>query len=243
MHGLLMPLWGRPEVSERVLAYWSRPSFDFLERVAIVSPEDPNPPAVPAGWTVVRHENRMQEKWQAGLDALMDLRADTVMMMGSDDLMTVTLTQLCHVAALERGMAYPSSIYYADPWTKEVFHAQYRTVFAGCTYDMDLVRRTAGGRIFVSEHLPGHAPDVVSAHHMRVKCPNAFGAPRCDEMGEAVVDVKAGTNVWSFDRVKYRARNRLLPAPTYDELFGTHFPGVVFSPETENLDGRQSESA
>lgn len=216
--------------------------MDFLYRVAVLSPEDPNPPAVPDGWDVVYHENKMQEKWQAGFEA-MGQRVDAVMMMGSDDLMTDGLVKLLHVAALERGMSHPTTLYYADPAQRRIFHAQYRTVFAGCTYAVDVARKVKG-KLFVANEPSDLAPDVVSATKMRPLCPAAYAAPRCDVLGEAVVDIKTTQNVWAYDHVAHRARNRMLDAVDYDDFFGTYFPGFVSSPlPKEKDDGLQGFSA
>jgi len=240
MLGLLMPLWGRSELSGRVLAYWSGPSFASLYRVAVVSPEDADIPDVPEGWTVVEHENVIQPKWQAGLDVMRGV-CDAVMMMGSDDLMTPGLVHLLHDEALTHGMAHPTSLYYAHEATGRTFHAKYRTVFAGCTYSLDAVEN-AGWDIFTSGHHASLAPDVVSATKMRPVCPTARALPPCHEMGGAVVDIKGPGNVWSYDFQERRARNRLLPCPSMPALFGTHFPNFVLSPpnqgEGNGLQGR-----
>lgn len=242
MTGLLMPLWGRPGLSERVLAWWSRPSFDFLYRVAIVSPEDTMMPRIPEGWEVVEHENVMQPKWQAGLDA-MDGKVDSVMMMGSDDLMTEGLVKMMRVAALERGMACPSSIYWYNEQTGELLHGKYRTVFAGCTYAMDVVRRVKGD-LFVDPQHPDRAPDVVSASKIAPLIHDAFRAPTCTDLGEAIVDIKGGQNVWNWDFVARKANRvmRRAPAPPAPEFFSTHFPDFVLSPQTGERHGLQGDS-
>jgi hypothetical protein len=181
-----MPLWGRPDLSGRVLAYWSRPSFDFCYRVAIVSPEDANCPAIPDSWGVVEAPNRMQTKWQAGLDAMRG-KVDAVMMMGSDDLATPGLVRAVYEKALEHGIAYPHSLYTYNEVTGEIVHGKYGTVYAGCAYSMDVVER-AGGRIFVSQKSDQYPPDVVSMRTCEAYA-IPYRLPACHEIGEAVVDI------------------------------------------------------
>jgi len=224
MLGVLIPVWGRPTLSGRVLAWWSGPSFDFCYRVAVVSPEDPSPPTIPPQFGIVEAPNRMQTKWQAGLDAMRG-RVDSVMMMGSDDLATPGLVRRLYDAARLHGMAYPHSLYTANAATGDIVHGLYGTVYAGCTYSADTIER-AGGRIFVSPKDDSYPPDVVSALACR---PHArpFRLPPCHEMGEAVVDIKDGQGMWPYELVERRIRRhrvRDLPCPTADDFFATHFP-------------------
>ena len=228
MIGVLIPVWGRPELSGRVLSYWAGPSFGFCYRVAVVSPEDPCPPKIPRQFGIVGAPNRMQTKWQAGLDAMRG-RVDAVMMMGSDDLATPGLVERVYALALQHGMAFPHSLYTYDAVTDDIVHGLYGTVYAGCAYSMETVEK-AGGRIFVSTKDASYPPDVVSALACRPHA-NPYRLPPCHEIGEAVVDIKTGEGLWPFDLVARRIRRRAsrnLPCPPPADFFGTHFPGFDY---------------
>lgn len=87
---LLTCAWGRPALTERVLDYYTRLRIPGvrLTGVCVVSPEDPDPPAVPEWWRTVEAPNSpLGSKFNAGTAAIERERPDAVVILGSDDLL------------------------------------------------------------------------------------------------------------------------------------------------------------
>lgn len=206
MNGVLIPLWGRSELSTKVLAQWADTSPESdLHLCCVLSPEDPDPPVVPDRFNIVFFPNDdMRAKWQAGLDSMRG-QVDAVMVMGSDDVADAAYIdsafRLCH----DTGAACSSSIVFCDPGTDRAFEARYRTVFAGAAYSAGLLDRM-DWQLFTEADSPN--PDHSTIHRVYRHGGSYTKLGRLCDTGAALCDIKGPGNVWGFEHVLRKAFSR-----------------------------------
>lgn len=89
--GLLTSIWGRSRLTEIVLRYYaglSIPGIDF-ERVAVVSPGDPDPHELNPDWHYAIAPNMpLTDKWNVGAKLMEVMDLDCVVITGSDDFLS-----------------------------------------------------------------------------------------------------------------------------------------------------------
>lgn len=197
--GILTAVYGRPALSRRCQEYYASIDHPALEivRVAVRSPEDPNPPPDVDGWTYVEAPNEpLGKKMNIGMDQLRRLGVTAVMIVGDDDWVSMGYLDLVD-SQLQRGRDYirPKDLHVYVPGSGRVAYCESMTPGAG-----RVVTQTA------LDHLRWRLWDGdinryldSSAHHRLTQLNiNRHNARTSEGNRWAIVDVKptGSTGIW-----------------------------------------------
>lgn len=239
--GVLTALWRRPRVAEAALRHLADLAVPgvALTRLAVRSPEDPDPaPDVP-GVAYVDHPNApLSDKWNAGVEAIRDAAGadlDAVMMMGSDDFVSAAYVRRAVEAVLDgASLVRSEDVVFYDAATGRAARARMPRMGAG--------RVLSRGLLDLLDWRPW--PDGLSLRldggmDRRIKR-RLTSAPadrrRCRQVlisasaAPPLLDVKTlgtpgGTSLWSFDHMTRYGRP-MAPGEILD-LCTTHYPAAL----------------
>lgn len=226
--GILTTIWGRPELTELVINYYNDLDVPGVELVClgVFSSDDSHTlitEKVWDRWYGVEHPNQpLSDKWNHGMKEMREYDVDAVIIVGSDDLISVKYIQACaHCVSRAKQYVYLPGCYFLDLETQDCIWAYARRLGLGrCLSrslldDMDWQPWPSG----VKEGLDGEM-----AERMRKFCPDFVNVRFAKEEGYAAIDIKGGHNMWSYDFVK---ENLYTEAANAHEVLNTHFPSIA----------------
>lgn len=230
---LLIPLWRRARLARLVLSYYQRLALEMtaegtqIELRCVVSPGDPDSYALceSLGISYAEHGNGfLSEKLNAGLYAFRDVGYDAYIKMDSDTFTCRAFFQRAR-ALVEQGARYviPDSVYFLDAATSECLYVRCRKTGVGRIVHRDLLVEKDFRPYQRGVHLGtdgalcrglGRTAAFRSLVDIRAK-------------GITILDVKTGTNMWSFDEVKANLGGMFVPAEDVLSAFPVEAPVLL----------------
>jgi hypothetical protein len=191
---LVTAIFRRPALTASVLRYYA--AQPYAHRIAVVSPEDPacesyTPEAFP-GWTFVHAPNEpLGHKWNTALKAARLFDPESVMITGSDDLISPAYLKLATNSLREYAYVHPESIYFYVPDSGRCIYAEPFPTGAGRLIRRDVLE-SVKWKLWPDEQ--NDRLDGAMDHALRrvtiQRCPYVVAHP--------IVDIKTD-NMWQLE--------------------------------------------
>lgn len=197
--GILSAAWGRSVLTGTFLEYYARITGVDLVLMMVWSQEDEDPPPSHPLWEYdVAPNQPLGKKWNTGVRALMDMDVDAIMILGSDDFVSMGYLATC-IERLKRGMDIISAreLYIYRPGDDVVAYCQGMVPGAGRCISRR-VMNLMHGRLW-DDDAQGYLDSSITHRMAQIdaKRSNLRGSVRSREI---VLDVKTpdGPCMWSF---------------------------------------------
>lgn len=169
-----------------------------LELVCVISPEDPDPTPYVEPWKYIEIENTpLGKKWNYGVEAMIDLEVDAVMIVGSDDFISWRYFDLV-LEQLRRGAEVISTrdAYIYQPPSEYVAYCESLIPGVGRTLTMGAVRALKD-KLWDSD-APGYLDSSLMRRLRQTPGLRMHNARNMDNRDFAILDVKLsdGPNIW-----------------------------------------------
>lgn len=230
--GILTTLWQRHDLERVVLNYYADLDTPGIELVPLaVGSEGAASKRVAdeAGWSYLEAPNTpLGAKHQAGLTEFKKSDVWGVIVIGSDDLLTRDYFRWLR-GHIETGAEVFSlrGCFFYDGDTGEVVRSPRFLPGAGRYFSRSLLDRV-GWRVWPDDrerYLDGAADEVA-----RQGRPWRF--MHCGDDGVAILDIKAGTNMWDFPTMRQRAGRHAVREHDPADWLDSNFPGIRGQIET-----------
>lgn len=199
---MLTAAWGRSTLTQQVLQHYAgiRVTDLDLELVCVVSPEDEDPAPYVEPWKYVEIENvPLGKKWNYGIEAMIDLDVDAVMIVGSDDFISWRYFDLVH-EQLGRGSEVISSrdLYIYEPPSDYVAYCESMVPGLGRTLSRGAIRALKD-RLWDSD-APGYLDSSLMRRLRQTPGLRMHNARNMGDRDFALLDVKLseGPNIWNL---------------------------------------------
>jgi len=221
--GILTALWGRHEVADIVLRYYSEMEIEGLRlhRVAVGSEGDvTHYLAESNNWHYTEAPNEpLSDKWNAGM-AKMKGHVDAVLIVGSDDLLSEKTIRML-VAEWENGadVVGLEDLYYYDLPKDAVYYSRRSHPGAGMLIGASPLTRLSWqpwpSGLF--KRLDGQLINRLTTD--AYPCKTRY-IDKCSDKEAVLVDIKTDTNMWSVeDMARMTGRVDRVPNEELDKTF------------------------
>ena len=220
--GLLTAIWGRPRLTELVLRYYEQ--FDICRQL-VGSVEDhlENHDFSIAKWENVFYPNSpLSDKWQCGLNAV-NRDVDAVIIVGSDDLITPGYIEACKYL-LKRGAEYiyMDGAYFYNAETGKMIWGNAERLGLGRCISRSLLDRM-NWKLW-PDGLENGLDGAMWERVQQTTEPKIVQLKDCKKEGLVGMDIKTGSNLWSFDHIKENLIHHEVDA---GKVLRKYFPGVA----------------
>lgn len=206
-------LWQRPALTSLVLAWYQAAAIKLRDKVTLklvaVGSEGAASKnlAQKHGWLYLEHPNKfLSDKWNIGVRFAKTLKPDAVLILGSDDVMSIPLLE--HYVGLVNKVSYAGllDIYFLDASSFKAVHflgyidkhRKGETVGAGRLLSSKLLDQLNWAPWAPKTRRSLDASMTEKIKKLKVKC-HAF---RMNQVkGGALIDIKTGTNIGTFKAV------------------------------------------